>query len=95
MAIGQNQLGTGKFLRRDRRHCATTKEPLGDCRIGNEVDWLLTGSPGFVVVLVVLVVVAAKASDCRVASVVGGSSPAIDGRRTCSIEHENVILFVR
>jgi hypothetical protein len=37
-------------------------------------------------VLVVPVVVAAKASDCRVASVVGGNSPENDERRTCLIQ---------
>ncbi len=88
MAIGQNPLGIGKFPRRDRRRCSIIKEPLGDCRIENELDWLLRQLPTSVaaaVVLVVPVVVAIKASDCRVASVVGGNSLVNDGRRTCSI----------
>ena len=87
MAIGQNPLGIGKFPRRDRRCCSIIKEPLGDCQIENELDWLLRQLPTSlaVVVLVVPVVVAIKASDCRVASAVGGNSLVNDGRRTCSI----------
>lgn len=92
MATGRNPLGTGKFPRRDRRHYSIIKEPPGDCRIGNELDWQLRQLTTFVVVaaadvLVVPVVVAAKASDCRVVSVVAGNSPENDGRRTCLIQH--------
>ena len=90
LAIGQNPLGTGRFPRRDRRRCSIIKETLDDCRIENELDWLLRRSTTFVaaLVLVVLVVAAAKASDCRVASVVGGNSPANDERRTCLIQRD-------
>lgn len=90
MATGRNPLGTGRFPRRDRRRCSIIKEPPGDCRIGNELDWQLRQSTAFAAadVLVVPVVVAAKASDCRVASVVGGNSPANDERRTCLIQHD-------